>query len=228
MDLLENKKEINPDQHWYYKEKFFHIHRAIEKYQPEFSSICDVGAGTAPFLKKLVRIYPSKKYQACDINYSKDFTTNHKDHITYSKKIQIADVYLVTDVIEHLLNPRITLVEIKNICLDGAIVIVTVPAHKILWSGHDEFLKHYRRYSKRTLKNDLSSLEGQVMEMYYIFNLLFFPAFLTKLFNRKIESKMKNFGNIASLIIYLTLKIERFLKNKIPFGISLFAVVKLP
>lgn len=227
MDLLESNLSIDPNNHWYYKEKFYHIHKAIKNYFPDFSVICDVGAGSAPFLKEFAKIYPNKKYYASDINYSEELIDNKNDTIIWCKDVQKANVFFLTDVLEHLSSPKEILLEIKKVCSKDSLIIVTVPAHKALWSGHDIFLKHHRRYSKEELKTDLAYLNGELLEICYIYNLLFFPAFLSRLFYKQNRSQMQNYSRFTNFMIFCLLKIDRFFKNALPFGISLFAVIRI-
>lgn len=227
MDLLESNLNIDPNNHWYYKEKFYHVHKAIKNYFPDFSAICDVGAGSAPFLKVFAKLYPKNKYYAFDINYPDDLVADNNDTIIWCREIQKANVYILTDVLEHLSSPKETLLEIKKVCKRNSIIVVTVPAHNSLWSGHDIFLKHYRRYSKLKLKTDLTCLNGELLEIYYIYNLLFFPAFLHRVFHRKKRSQMKNYSRFTNFIIICLLKLDRLCKNVFPFGISLFAVIRI-
>lgn len=62
-----------------------------------------------------------------------------------------ADLYLIMDVLEHVADDFLLLSTLLARCTKGAHVIVTVPAHADLWSGHDEALEHYRRYDPARL-----------------------------------------------------------------------------
>ncbi|HUP62183.1 MAG TPA: methyltransferase domain-containing protein [Thermoanaerobaculia bacterium] len=56
-------------------------------------------------------------------------------------------VVLLLDVIEHLSDPTAFLRDITIAFPNLTGVIVTVPARNELWSNHDEFYGHYRRYT---------------------------------------------------------------------------------
>jgi 2-polyprenyl-3-methyl-5-hydroxy-6-metoxy-1,4-benzoquinol methylase len=158
MDLLENNDDINPETHWYYKEKFAHILNAINHVSPDFQTLCDVGAGTAPFSRQLAKIFPTRTFYAFDTNYDKSILNTTSHGLTYVSNLKSADVYLVNDVLEHLEKPQELLLEIQKAASPGSLIIITVPAHMVLWSGHDVFLKHYRRYNRKTLFTDLQAL----------------------------------------------------------------------
>ena len=58
---------------------------------------------------------------------------------------------------------------VRGLVNDGIVgqdttVLVTVPAYQSLFSSHDVQLKHYRRYSLRSLRHALSSAGLRVVE----------------------------------------------------------------
>ncbi len=62
------------------------------------------------------------------------------------------DLITCLDVIEHTPDDRATLRELRRVCRPGGFLLVTVPAYQLLWSLHDEANHHYRRYSRRMLR----------------------------------------------------------------------------
>ena len=58
-----------------------------------------------------------------------------------------ADVLLLMDVLEHVGDDRALLADSVAKVPRGARVVITVPAFRFLWSGHDVFLGHERRYT---------------------------------------------------------------------------------
>jgi SAM-dependent methyltransferase len=62
------------------------------------------------------------------------------------------DLVLLLDVLEHVREDTKFLDEIADRFLsDAGHLIVTVPAFQFLYSHHDEFLAHFRRYSRKEL-----------------------------------------------------------------------------
>jgi SAM-dependent methyltransferase len=61
------------------------------------------------------------------------------------------DLLLATDVLEHVDDDVAALRELRRVAAPGAVLLVTVPAHPRLWSGHDEALHHRRRYRRAEL-----------------------------------------------------------------------------
>ena len=61
----------------------------------------------------------------------------------------------------------------------GGYFIFTVPAFQCLFSGHDNYVKHYRRYSKKELKKMLISFDFDTVSLFY-WNSLLFPLIAVK------------------------------------------------
>jgi SAM-dependent methyltransferase len=59
-----------------------------------------------------------------------------------------ADIVTALDIIEHVPDDHAMVREIHRILRPGGHAIMTVPAHKTLWSKHDVALHHFRRYEK--------------------------------------------------------------------------------
>lgn len=228
MDLIENSHPIKPESHWYYQEKFRHIFHSLINHAPKFSTLCDVGAGTAPFSKQLAAIFPDKNFIAVDKYYSDVMIEKEVEGLKLQRFIVPADVYLLTDVLEHIEYPKQILEEIVEQSHKGALLIISVPAHMILWSGHDVFLKHYRRYTQKNLLAELSCLDYDLIELKYIFNILFIPVLIFRLVTRnKIASNMTQHKFVLQAVFRIILKFDALFKNKLPFGLSVYCVLKL-
>jgi hypothetical protein len=97
-----------------------------------------------------------------------------------------------------------------------------------LWSGHDVYLKHFRRYTKELLVHDLESIVCEITNVKYIFNSLFLPVYLwRKMFGKDKKSQMREFGGILQVIFDTSVKFDHLIKHRTNFGLSILAVVKL-
>ena len=190
--------------------------------------MCDVGAGTAPFSKRLAKEYKDSSFVAVDTNYEQKELGSFQEGVMLMKEIAEADVYLLNDVLEHLENPKELLSRIRAKSLKGSILVITVPAHMSLWSGHDVYLKHYRRYSMEALNGDLACISCEILEMKFIFNSLFLPAYISRKFlGQGNKSQMRNFNSILNVFFKACIKLDSIFGQKLRFGLSLFAVIKL-
>jgi SAM-dependent methyltransferase len=106
------------------------------------------------------------------------------------------DMVLLLDVIEHVPDDIAFLQELaKHPFIDANTrFIVTVPAYQSLFTSHDEFLLHYRRYNNRLLKKNLHSGGLESMETGYFFFLLLPVRILQKLKQKLFGKPKKNQG----------------------------------
>ena len=93
------------------------------------------------------------------------------------------------DVLEHLEDDYAMLQSIKNACVgSNNRFFITVPAFYSLWSGHDVYLGHYRRYKIATLSAVLNRAGYTITNNYYLYGTLFPMVWLV----RKISNMKKN------------------------------------
>jgi 2-polyprenyl-3-methyl-5-hydroxy-6-metoxy-1,4-benzoquinol methylase len=72
------------------------------------------------------------------------------------------DCVVSTDVLEHIADDRRAFAKMVDLVYPGGLLLITVPAGPWLFGYHDEQLGHYRRYTKRTLRQlaeELCSIE---------------------------------------------------------------------
>jgi SAM-dependent methyltransferase len=86
-----------------------------------------------------------------------------------------ADVALLLDVVEHLEDDVAALTAARQAMREGGLLVVTVPAYRWLWSGHDEVLGHRRRYTAAGLRAAVERAGFKVLRLSY-FNTLLFPV----------------------------------------------------
>ena len=136
------------------------------------------------------------------------------------------------DVLEHIEEDVATLVAIKKLLADGGRVLITVPAYRWLWSAHDEFLHHKRRYSALELREKATTAGLQVEKISY-FNTLLFPIVaVARLVDRLLGSLSASGTKIPYPLINgffrQLFSAERFLlpNLNLPFGVSLLAILR--
>ena len=223
MDLIENDIK-DPINHWYYKHKFCFIKKAIDGKCDGDKTLIDVGAGSALFSKELLRIGAISSAVAVDTGYKEDSTDKEFD-IKYQRDSDYRgfSIYLMTDVLEHIENDFSFLEMIVDEASTGSKFVITVPAHQSLWSQHDVYLKHFRRYSKKELVTLVSKSGIDILECRYTYSTLFFIAYLQRKFlsSKVNESQMREHNVVIQGILKLLLIPDKFL-SKLPFGVSLF------
>jgi hypothetical protein len=73
------------------------------------------------------------------------------------------------DVLEHQEDGHRFMAELAAKMAPGATLLLTVPAMPWLWSDWDSMLGHYRRYTKRMLRETVAPLPLEIVEQSYLF-----------------------------------------------------------
>jgi len=94
------------------------------------------------------------------------------------------DLIICLDVIEHTVDDRRTLAELRRVCKPGGWLLVTVPAYQALWSLHDAANHHYRRYSRRTLRTAAVEAGWNVRRVTSFNSILLAPAAAVRIAQR--------------------------------------------
>lgn len=221
MDLKELESGVNPKVHWYYQSKKIPLIKYIKKVYKEANvplTIVDVGSGSGFFMYELLEQVPSMiaKIYLVDIGYNDEeiaATTNQVVEKTRSLPPVIQNaVVVMMDVLEHLEDAHGMLRAIKkNAAGDYNHFFITVPAFMSLWSGHDVYLGHYRRYTSRSLRNLLADCAYQRQSIYYIYGSIFPLVWLARRFSSKTgkpESDMKPSGRLVNALLKTICTIE--------------------
>jgi SAM-dependent methyltransferase len=182
MDLKELENGVNPDVHWYYQSKKLPLFRYAERLlaKGQALTIVDVGAGSGFFALELEKHYGSAiaKVYLVDIGYTAEeiaATRGQKiEKVTVIPSVIEHGLVLLMDVLEHLPDDLAMLTSIKQACVgDNNHFFITVPAFRSLWSGHDVFLGHYRRYRIPMLRSVLEKANFRRINNYYLYGSLF-------------------------------------------------------
>jgi len=138
--------------------------------------IADIGAGDLYFAG-LLKSLTGRNISAVDHAYKSFKPENPSvlqlyEDIGQLHKDQFGAVFLL-DVLEHNNNEAEFLGKISELLKTNGKLIVTVPAFQFLFSEHDRFLDHKRRYSKHQLKDILLKSGYETEETFYFFFALF-------------------------------------------------------
>jgi SAM-dependent methyltransferase len=143
------------------------------------------------------------------------------------------DLAVSLDVIEHLEDDLGALRELRRVVAPGGSLLVTVPAYRWLWSGHDEINHHYRRYTRCSLRRVAEEAGWEQTRTTY-FNSLLLPVAillraLERLNTKTTESSLDLWVPPEPLnwLLERPLALEAALigrGGRIPAGLSLLAV----
>ena len=143
------------------------------------------------------------------------------------------DLICMFDVIEHIPSAEESMKLLSRHLNKDGYIILSVPAYNWLWSAHDEFNHHVKRYTRKSLINLVEESELIISSCTY-FNFLLFPfAILNRLkiqiINRHSYSGIKLPNRFINEILISIFAFERkILKfTNLPYGLSLMAVVQI-
>jgi len=229
MDLIEGSL-IDPIKHWYYAHKFRVIYRFIQNQITNASQLMDVGAGSALFSLELLKILPKLKVIAVDTGYELPKVVDTKNRITYLQDGQgvIAEIYLFNDVLEHVLNDVEMLSKYVSSAPVSSKFVITVPAFMSLWSGHDIYLKHFRRYKRSEIKKVIELSGLKVLKSQYLYSPIFPLAWIVRKLpkSQNVTSQMKDHGKTINKLMLFCLKLDLLLSRISQFGISIIVLAE--
>jgi hypothetical protein len=172
--------------HWYYKSKFKAL---LDILKPvALTDILDVGAGSGIFSKMMIRAGKCERAICVDPAYPCDRTELYYGHsIRFVRSIDRVDqsLVLMMDVLEHSEDDVSLVRHYIESMPPGRKVLITVPAFDFLWSGHDVFLGHQRRYSLFSIENCLQTAGLTILRSRFFFGVLFPVVFFMRLASRR-------------------------------------------
>jgi SAM-dependent methyltransferase len=169
--------------HWYYVSKG----RALLSFLRHVRgvSLLDVGAGSGIFSRQLLDAGVCERATCVDPAYEEERTESHNGReIAFVRRIDRPSQELVVmmDVLEHVDDDVGLLRHYSETLPADGWVLISVPAFQFLWSGHDIFLEHRRRYTKRQIEDVVSRAGLTVVRSRYFFGLLFPAAAAIRLY----------------------------------------------
>lgn len=220
MDLKELESGVDPKKHWYYQSKkeplISFVKQTFEKVNRPLT-IIDVGSGSGFFMYELKDSVPGmiEQIYLVDIGYTDEEVAASKDQLiektrSLPHKIENA-VVVMMDVLEHLKEDHAMLDEIKERSAGENYFFITVPAFMSLWSGHDVYLEHYRRYTASSLRKLLQASHYKVRDLYYFYGSIFPAVWLVRQIkpkNSKADSDMKPAGTLVNSLLQTLCYIE--------------------
>lgn len=148
------------------------------------------------------------------------------------KEIPNPDVVLLLDVLEHVQEDEKSLKTIHKKLKKNGYLILNVPAMQWLWSTHDEVNEHKRRYSLQEIRTLLKKAGFEIIKLRY-WGHTFVPIVWIERVLLKKNSDEYSVPIPPTWLNKLFLqysKLEYRLTDslRLPFGLSIVAVVKKP
>ena len=198
-------------------------------------NIIEIGAGigaTTKFLNKLSTIKTWYCYEP-DISLLDQIKSQinnkklPKNTLCVSEAIKLdyvnVNTVIYVDVLEHIENDEIELINLYKKMQNDAYLIILVPAYNFLYSEFDRSIGHYRRYNKKSLRLILPR-EFKILRFHYLDSLGFFMSLANRLIFNEKHPKLYQIKFWDNILIPISKILDKLLFFS--FGKSLLLIVK--
>jgi SAM-dependent methyltransferase len=181
--------EAIEDRHWWFLGRRNIVRALLRRTLPAGARVLDVGCGTGGNLLAFAR-----DYDIAGLDASPDAVARARRRSgrpVFEGRLPDAlpalepfDAVLLLDVLEHVEKDLDAARAVRTLLRPGGLLLVTVPALPLLWSGHDVIFQHLRRYRRPELSHLLESAGYQLQTLTFYNSLLFPPILAARLWKR--------------------------------------------
>ncbi len=231
-----NDLDVFEETHWWYIGRYRIIESFLQRYSFKIGRVLDIGAGTGyntlllgRYVREVYALEPAEA--AIKLFKNKQVTVFQSDLTSFVPPFQF-DLATLFDVLEHIKDDTTALIRIRSFLSSNGKVIITVPALPILWSAHDKVHHHFRRYTKRTLKEVVEKAGFSIVRMtyfnFYLFPIILIVRILGRVFPQKQDSDFRHLPKLINTFLASVFGSERYLLQflDIPLGVSLVCVLE--
>jgi SAM-dependent methyltransferase len=164
-------------------------------------SILEFGAGTG-FLSEIIEEKYTIKADCLEIDKTLLEILKIKGFKTYSSISDVNkkyDLIFSSNVLEHIDLDELVLSELRSLLKNNGMLVSYVPAFPILFSDLDVAVGHYRRYTKKEIRQKLRGAGYKVERIHYVDTLGFPASLLLRALGYKAGG---NIGGLKSMRIY--------------------------
>jgi SAM-dependent methyltransferase len=194
--------EYHDQSSWYYRGKRAAIRALLTKRGVRPARVIDIGCGTgrnsqvfdpASSDSEYIGIEPVEMpfevrgFEACRVIRSR------MEDVAVETAGGQADLVALIDVLEHV-DENMALQAVKRLLSPGGRLLITVPAHPVLWGQSDEDAHHLRRYTFERLQAALQRHGLEIEAWNYYFFFAFLPLLALSWFQRRRGSQKRGEG----------------------------------
>lgn len=185
----------------------------------------DVGAGDLYIVEK-VRQFTDRRIIAIDNAFPEYEFSEELLMLCDVEAIEKGSVdrLLLLDVLEHIEDDHSFLDKLTTVLSESGELLISVPAFQFLFSPHDEFLRHYRRYTVPGLEKMVLQHGLEPVEKFYFYTGPLLVRFLEVILHRlgfkkeftRVVSEWRHretslISRVYTGVLNLDFKIDRFL-----------------
>lgn len=164
------------ERHWWFRSRRRVLWALVRRAGlPPEPRILDAGCGTGRNVVEFSRLGPTEGVdlspQAVAFCHRRGLTGVRQGAI---EELPYEDgrfeLVLATDVIEHLPDDGPALTELRRVTAESGRILITVPAYSWLWSRHDTYWHHHRRYTARRLRARVAACGWEPTAVSYFYS----------------------------------------------------------
>ena len=157
----------------------------------ENKTVVDYGAGSGEFcLHRSNNIFYAVEP---DKNLGQELKDKGIGVIDFKKlKSNSVDFLYSINVLEHIENDELALHQIHKVLSKKGKVLIYVPAFQFLWTGLDDEVRHFRRYTKKSLEEKLEKSGFRINSLKYADSIGFFVVALHRILNKSVRLNKRN------------------------------------
>lgn len=241
MNYLDYKILKNNKDHFWYKSRkhlIDNIFSYVEDAGHKHAKILDIGSGTGGELEIISKygevLATDIDKNVLDVAKKAGYKTRQLNIENEILEFGSYDTISAFDVLEHINNDYFAISNIFKALKNDGYFVFTVPAHPIIFSGHDVITGHKRRYTKKELREKLEREGFEDINLFY-WNFILFPAvFFLRIFKKVFiksfptDTEVKPTNSFLNKLIFKILKAEAdlfFMKKTFP-GLSIYGFAK--
>lgn len=195
--------------------------------------VMDVGSGAGNLLNmlrkknKVIGLEPDSRLRNLCLEKNPHLNIIHcKAEDLNSDMVNDIEVATMIDVLEHIEDDYKALKNVNKVMQKGGVVIINVPCYEFLWGKKDIKYGHFRRYTRKSLKNVLEKNGFEIVKMRYWNMILLLPYIISeKLLNKELDSDKRYKPSLLQNVLNWWFK---KIENNINFcfGLNLIVVGK--
>ncbi len=235
------------DRYWWFRSKRLFLQAAVRTMRdrlPAAPRILDVGCGTGAVMEMLALLgevhgvdVEREALAFCAERRLGNLAQATATALPYADGS--FDVVVVADMLEHLREDATAVRQCARVLRPGGILLCTVPAHPALFGEHDVALHHYRRYSRRALRQTIEGAGMRVVRISPTYASILLPALvargLRKLMSPRPASSdaRSDFPPAPGAVNALAVAVHRaeawwLARRNLPCGLSFLAIAEAP
>jgi SAM-dependent methyltransferase len=231
---------------WWFRAKEDIVKDFIAPYLHDSSRSVILGLGNGSTIRRLRQIAPGCSISGLDLDPVAVALCTAQDPCGSFKLGDIekddiadpssADIVIALDILEHLSSDDVVISKVSHCLKPGGYFVVNVPAHPFLFSTHDIYLGHLRRYRPRELRRTIvaeglrivhaTPLFMTTMLLLIIWRRVLQPFFGVRTDRSDVDSRVPSF--LDRILYAIAMAEGRIARLSLPFGSSYFIIASKP